>query len=107
MSDAYLEVPKFKPAIPDELMAQWHTLTPVEQCLLKQQSIQEQQNHWMMKRLIAGDRRFSSIDEDLVALKRLKEILTAKWSVVAFLVTAVMGPIILLLLGAWLSQKFK
>jgi len=101
------EVPTFKPAIPDELMLQWHTLTPVEQCLLKQQSIQEQQNTWIINRLIAGEKRFGMIDAQLLALKRLKELLTAKWSVIAFIATAILAPVILLLLGAWLSKIFK
>lgn len=101
-------IPKFEPVIPDELMDQWYQLTPVQRVLLKKQSIQEQQNEWIMGRMTEGEKRFAKIESEVATLIKLKEILTAKWSVIAFLACALLGPVALAWLGVlfhkWLSK---
>lgn len=107
MSDD-IEIPKFQPAIPDELMGLWHQLPPVERVLLKKQSVHEQQTEWIMRQMAGGEVRFQKIEAEVAALIRLKEILTAKWSVIAFIACAITGPVALAWLGVvfhkWLSK---
>lgn len=100
------KIPVFEPQIPDELMAEWHNLTPVQRCLLKEQSLQRQQMAWVITRLAEGDVAIGQLKQDVDAIKRLRDILTAKWSVIAFIVLSIVFPIIGLLASSWFSKAF-
>ncbi|MDB6017672.1 MAG: hypothetical protein JWR19_2161 [Pedosphaera sp.] len=104
-------LPKFESDV-DELFLRG--ATPHEQYALRQQSIQRQQNEWMMRRLIEGDARFDRADEAREEMKlqiekisarvepfeKLKERLSGKWSVVSFLCGVIVIPVALSLVGA-------
>jgi len=100
------KIPKFEPQIPEELMAEWHTLTAVQRCVLKEQSLQRQQTAWVIQRLAEGDVAINQLKQDVDAIKKLRDILTAKWSVIAFIILSIVFPIIGLLVSSWFSKAF-
>jgi hypothetical protein len=70
-------------------MAEWHNLTLVQRCLPKEQFIQRQQMAWVIARLTEGDVAIGQLKQDVDAIKKLRDILTAKWSVIAFIVLSI------------------
>ncbi len=99
--------PKFEPKIPDELMEQWHTLDPVTKILLREQSILRQQTEWIMARCTISCPAVTfmpALQRDVEQIKKFRDVLTAKWSVVAFCFMSFIVPTITLLIGKHLSK---
>ena len=130
---APIEIPRFEPDVPEPLL---RSLSPEQRWIYEQSSIQSQQNRWMIEQMCAGDERFGKIeakhsadDTDLrekqkASAKEIREIrdrldgydrirdkMTAKGSVIFYILSALVGPVILAFLGAyflrWLERVWK
>lgn len=106
-----MEVPEFKSDIPKHLTG---SLSKSEQWLYEQVSIQGQQNKWLIERTLQADveqrvtaEKVSSLKKRIQVIENLKAILTAKGSVVLFLVGTLLFPIALALLSAWAYAFFE
>lgn len=97
-TEAELPVPAFEPDIPKHLIAD---LSAKEQWFYERVSIQEQQNKWIIDRCVKADRKLKDLQRRVAGIETLKTILTAKWSIVALLLSAFVFPIALALVGAW------
>lgn len=110
-----MEKPEFKSDVPDYLLK---GRSELEVWMCQSHSINRQQTEWICGRLAEGDKRFreqaeerarlqeqvQKLEERTVVIERVKERLSAKWAVVAFLLASVLGPVALAFLGAWLSK---
>jgi hypothetical protein len=108
--------PEFKPDVPEPLL---HGATQRDRWMYEQQSIQRQQNDWIIDRMAVGERRFEEerqarveimskqdeMDKRLKVIELLKDRLSAKWAVLAFVAASIVGPIAMAIFGAWLAPK--
>lgn len=106
-----MTVPRFKSDIPRHLT---EGLSETEQWLYEQISIQGQQNKWLIEQAVRADLKQRRTDRDLGLLEGriqvfegLKTVLGAKWSIVMVLVTLVVVPAAMALLGAWAYAYFE
>jgi hypothetical protein len=102
-------IPKFKPQVPEELMDMWHDMKPVERSIVSEQSIQKQQNDWIMERLAEGHGKMKYLEQKITSFDKLRTVLSSKWSLIASFASLLLFPAILLWLGAliskWLEHK--
>lgn len=99
--------PKFKPNIPPHLL---NTMSDTDRYLMEAASIHGQQNEWLMQRAVnadlrhaRADARMDKIEARIAPFEELKVVLTAKWSVIAMLFSAIAIPVALAIFGAYIS----
>jgi hypothetical protein len=59
-NDSDMDIPVFKSDVPEVILGKFKD--PFQRHVLESQSIQQQQNEWIMRRMVDGDKRFSEID---------------------------------------------
>jgi hypothetical protein len=110
---------EFKPALPAPLLAALPKDSP-ERWMYEQQDIQRQQNEAILERMDAGEERFEKADSDreamklematiarrLAILERIKERLTAKWSLAAAALGLLAIPILLIYIEELIKRWF-
>lgn len=119
-------IPKFHPDVPKPLLVK---ASDEQRWMYEQQSIQRQQNEWLIHRLLEGDERFDEADRGRLALKQelaqvkqeiaevkrrlgvielLKERISAKWAM-ALAIGGLVWSVVLAFLGAlfmrWFDKK--
>ena len=113
-----MEMPQFKPDVPRPLLI---TASEADRWMYEQQSIQRQQNNFIIEQLQQGQDRFAHMDKQrtqieldvkavqdaLRPITEFKARLTAKWTVVVFLLSAILGPVALAVFGAACTRWFE
>src|SRR3954471_15987668 len=102
--------PEHKPQVPAPLM---RGLSPQERYVYEQLSIANQDNKWLMEKVIEAGKRDAEADVRIMAIEKrvgiiedLRKIISAKWSIIVVIIVGVVNPILFGILGAWLKSKF-
>lgn len=104
--EAYDEIPEFRSHLPKFD----HTLTPFEQWMVEELTIQKKQNDWIIQRMARGNKRFDRFDDDMIGLSRQvqelaewKQVFTAKKAMFIGICAVFFVPLLVTILGDWLK----
>lgn len=95
-----LEVPEFKSTIPAHLLGK---LTEQERYLVETLSKMEQQNTWLIKAVVEGNRANIEEDKRLLKVERWKQNITSKWAIIAGLFLILFPLFARELISKWLN----
>jgi hypothetical protein len=113
-----MDHPKFKPQVPQPLL---ENASQHERWVYERLDVAHQQNEWIIEQLNKGQRRFDDADDArelmrkeivqmssrLSKLEKFKDLISAKWAVVA----AILSPIALVIVGTlvthWIEKRIK
>lgn len=110
--------PTFRPDVPEPLL---HGATQRDRWMYEQQSIQRQQNDWIIMQLQDGKKRFEQADHDrakmraevtsvserLMLIEQLKDRLLAKSSVIAAITCLLAIPVMMAFISSWFTRLWE
>lgn len=104
-----LETPDFVEMgmIPEELADEWANIPKPQRVMIRRQMVSDKKLDWCIERLINGHETIAQLKRDVQTLNKIKEVMFAKWSIVAALFTAIVIPAALVWYGNHLANTAR
>lgn len=96
--------PTFRSNVPPYLLEH---LKPAEKWQCEQQSIARQQNDWLINVTLDVDTRLLVSEKELGKLRKLRWLLSGKWSLVTAVATSLLIPGALTVFLVWLERRYN
>ncbi len=107
------KIPEFKPVIPLHLRRHYEGLSAPEKWQWDSDSVQQQQNDWLVNHAHTADQyrrqievRLSNVEQDVKPLVGMHKMMKQVKLRVSVIITLIIVPIFLAIFGAWISTRF-